>query len=89
VRIARIFAYFYWFWADFCFSKTPLNIAEYLKLTKKEPGQTASWICAVNTREKSARYGLTHTQDFCATLLQTGKTGQQPANTGAGSGWER
>jgi hypothetical protein len=38
VQIARIFALFLPFWVDFCFSKTLLNIREYLKLTKEELG---------------------------------------------------
>jgi hypothetical protein len=34
VRIALFFAFFCSLWADFCFSKTPLNIKQYLPLTK-------------------------------------------------------
>jgi hypothetical protein len=41
VCFARLFAFFSWFWADFCFSKTPLNIREYLILTKMPPPPVA------------------------------------------------
>jgi hypothetical protein len=70
----RIFAIFVLFQVDLCFSKTPLNIQEYLNLTKarmcRPPFAIATLQKSSNIIHVATHGRLTLAQGFSAILLQ-------------------
>ena len=77
---ARIFAFFFLFWADFYFSKIPLNMEQYLKLTKSSSPRTAAWSATIKlTNNISALRLNAYSRLFCY-ITSNSKKAPQLAN---------